>query len=271
MTTDYPKKPSTYLSFATNNPTTKRHIYFTCPIVAKYGYGHDSKKERTDGTQDFRDKVRKVLGWAIRDGKITAEEYNTELEIGYDAIKTAEKEERNEPKYNPEYLEWVENKPKRTPATKTKKEPKEHTENRYVMLENRNTELMRQMEDMVTLKTHENMGEEYADKITECESIRSTMITYKKEVNELTEEVARLSEENDDLTYNLEHESKTNEEYEEMYERKEYYKKLYNDLVAEQNKPKVEPKKTKTKKTYNTKNKVIDDVIEELVEDCIDL
>jgi len=207
MTTDYPKKPQTYLSFATNNPTTKRHIYFTCPIVAKYGYGHDSTKERTDGTQDFRDKVRKVLGWAIRDGKITADEYNAELEVGYAAIKEAEKEERNEPKYNPEYLEWVENKPKKTPTNKTKKE---HTENRYVMLENRNTELMQELEEL------------------------------KKQLEQ------------------------KDEEYNEMEERKEHYKTLYNESIA----PKT---KTKTKKTYNTKNKIIDNVLDELVEDAIDL
>jgi len=207
MTTDYPKKPQTYLSFATNNPTTKRHIYFTCPIVAKYGYGHDSTKERTDGTQDFRDKVRKVLGWAIRDGKITADEYNAELEVGYAAIKEAEKEERNEARYNPEYLEWVANKPKKTPTNKTKKE---HTENRYVMLENRNTELMQQLEDL------------------------------KKELEQ------------------------KNEEYDSMEERKEHYKTLYNESIA----PKT---KTKTKKTYNTKNKIIDNVLDELVEDAIDL
>tara|TARA_R110000764_G_scaffold135748_1_gene223712 strand:+ start:66 stop:785 length:720 start_codon:yes stop_codon:yes gene_type:complete len=237
-TTDYPKKPPTYLSFATNNPTTKRHIYFTCPIVAKYGYGHDSTKERTDGTQDFRDKVRKVLGWAIRDGKITAEEYNSELEIGYDAIKTAEKEDRNEPKYNPEYLEWVENKPKKTPTNKTKKE---HTENRYVMLENRNTELMRELEEL------------------------------KKELEGKNEEIEGVREENDDLNYQMENEHKTIDEYDEMYERKEHYKKLYNDLVAEQNEPKVEPKKTNKGKKYKTKNAVIEEVVNELIEDAIDL
>jgi len=207
MTTTYPKKPPTYLSFATDNPTTKKHIYFTCPIVAKYGYGRDSTKEHTDGSQDFRDKVRKVLGWAIRDGKITAEEYNSELEVGYAAIKEAEKEERNEARYNPEYLEWVANKPKKTPTNKTKKE---HTENRYVMLENRNTELMQELEDL------------------------------KKQLEQ------------------------KDEEYNEMEERKEHYKTLYNESIA----PKT---KTKTKKTYNTKNKIIDNVLDELVEDAIDL
>jgi len=240
MTTTYPKKPPTYLSFATNKPTTKKHIYFTCPIVAKYGYGRDSTKEHTDGSQDFRDKVRKVLGWAIRDGKITAEEYNSELEVGYAAIKEAEKEERNEARYNPEYLEWVANKPKKTPTNKTKKE---HTENRYVMLENRNTELMQQLEDL------------------------------KKELEQKNEEIAGMREENDDLTYQMENEHKTIEEYDEMYERKEHYKKLYNEELATKVEPVVEPKKTKTKtkKTYNTKNKIIDNVLDELVEDAIDL
>jgi len=226
MTTDYPKKPPTYLSFATNKPTTKKHIYFTCPIVAKYGYGRDSTKEHTDGSQDFRDKVRKVLGWAIRDGKITAEEYNSELEVGYAAIKEAEKEERNEARYNPEYLEWVANKPKKTPTNKTKKE---HTENRYVMLENRNTELMQQLED-------------------------------------LKKELEQKNEENDDLTYQMENEHKTIEEYDTMEERKDHYKTLYNESIA----PKTKTK-TKTKKTYNTKNKIIENVLDELVEDAIDL
>ena len=226
MTTDYPKKPPTYLSFATNKPTTKKHIYFTCPILAKYGYGRDSTKEHTDGSQDFRDKVRKVLGWAIRDGKITAEEYNSELEVGYAAIKEAEKEERNEARYNPEYLEWVANKPKKTPTNKTKKE---HTENRYVMLENRNTELMQQLED-------------------------------------LKKELEQKNEENDDLTYQMENEHKTIEEYDTMEERKDHYKTLYNESIA----PKTKTK-TKTKKTYNTKNKIIENVLDELVEDAIDL
>ena len=233
MTTTYPKKPPTYLSFATNKPTTKRHIYFTCPIVAKYGYGRDSTKERTDGSQDFRDKQRKVLGWAIRDGKITADEYNTELEVGYATIKEAEKEERNEARYNPEYLEWVENKPKKTPTNKTKKE---HTENRYVMLENRNTQLMEQLEEL------------------------------KKQLEQKNEDIAGLREENDDLTYQMENEHKTIEEYNEMEERKEHYKTLYNESIA----PKTKTK-TKTKKTYNTKNKIIDNVLDELVEDAIDL
>jgi len=207
MTTDYPKKPPTYLSFATNKPTTKKHIYFTCPIVAKYGYGRDSTKEHTDGSQDFRDKVRKVLGWAIRDGKITAEEYNSELEVGYAAIKEAEKEERNEARYNPEYLEWVANKPKKTPTNKTKKE---HTENRYVMLENRNTELMQELEEL------------------------------KKQLEQ------------------------KDEEYNEMEERKEHYKTLYNESIA------TKPKTNKGKK-YKTKNAVIDEVVNELIDDAMDL
>ena len=268
MTTE----PCKYLSFHSGNPCKKRHIYFKCPITQKYNYGKCGNKDRIDGTQDHRGRVRLVCAWAMKDGKIKDQKvFNEEIEYGYQCIKDAEKEERNKVQLNPEWVAWRDNKPEK--KTKTK-EPKEHNENRYTMLEQQLKNL--QLE------------------IDEC----------RYNNKELTEENNCLTEEVDGLNYQLEHEYIDMAEYDELVVKNDklnelnqqlvkdikqcghkegviereleqqlntamHYKKLYNDLL-EQTKPKEpEPKEKKTNKgkKYKTKNKVIDEVIDELVDE----
>jgi len=298
--TDYPKAPPKYLSFGTGNPTVKRHIYFTCPLSVKYNYGKEPDKERADGTQDHREKMRRVMTWALRDGKIKdQEQFNKELDWGYEQIKKAEGEERNKERFNPAYTEWFDNKPKKQKATKKAKEPKEHTENRYVMLERRNAELMEQVAQFKKMELEykdelagsfqafntvndDNEAKDYTiDKLNQqlddlkeqlaqktngkTNVVLNTVVNKVKELEQelqnKDEELDGVREENDDLQYQMEHEHKPLDEYEQMYDRKEHYKKLYNELLAK------EPTKVKTNKgkKYNTKNKIIDDILEEAI------
>lgn len=249
MTTE----PCKYLSFHSGNPCKKRHIYFKCPITQKYNYGKCGNKDRIDGTQDHRGRVRLVCAWAMKDGKIKDQQvFNDEIEYGYQCIKDAEKEERNKVQLNPEWVEWRDNKPQK----KTKSKTKEHVENRYTMLEQQIKELTEQNQTL----TEEN--------------------------DELKEQNQTLTDETDDLNYQMEHEHIDMTEYDELVvkndelneqlkdtnDRKEHYKKLYNDLL-EQTKPKEpEPKEKKTNKgkKYKTKNKVIDEVVDELVDEMED-
>ena len=210
---------------------------FVCPLSQKYKYGTNPDKDRCDGTQDHRSRVRLVCAWAMKDGQIPDQKtFTSEIEYGYQCIKDAEKEERNKVRINPLWTEWNERtKPKKEKKTTTK----EHVENRYTMLE--------------------------------------------QQIKELKEKCKELTEENDDLTYNIQHEHISMDEYNELVdtnnelkiqnEQNEHYKKLYNDLL-EQNKPKEKKKKVapnNTGKKYKTKNTIIDEVVEELIEDCIDL
>lgn len=302
MTDATDKKPPTYLSFGTGKPTVKRHIYFTCPLTKKYNYGNDPDKERADGTQDFRERMRRVLMWALRDGKIQDQtEFNKELEWGYAQIKVAEAEERNKPRYNPEYLEWSKNRPKKQTKPKKTKEPKEHTENRYVMLETRNKELMEQVEQLKKVelqykdelygsfnafqnltKEHEELEEQFDhlqqknDDLNEqlakqpkdnvvLNTVVNKVKELEQELRDKDEELDGVREDKDDLNYQIEHEHKPLDEYEELYDRKEHYKKLYNELLAQQPKDEPKAKKTNKGKKYNTKAKQIDNVIDELV------
>ena len=143
---------SQFMSRATGNPTKKHTIYFTCPITERFKYGKAFGKEVVAGPQDHRDKVRKVLGWAIKDRKINADEYNLLLEEGYEHIKKAEKEERNKKLLNPEWVAWnEENRPKVEPKPKKTKEPKEDNKIKELteqleQMKRKNAELMKRKE-----------------------------------------------------------------------------------------------------------------------------
>ncbi len=168
--TDAPKK---YLSLISGNAIAKRQIRFKCPLTTKYMYGREWEKERIDGTQDFRNRARVVAMWAMRDGQIASiEEVNNEVDECYEAIKEAEKEERNKPLLNPEWIEWNDAKPKKEKKTKEKKKDC----NRYEQLEQKNKEYKQYIENK-------------EDEMEELE-----------EYNErLNNEIERLKEENKEL------------------------------------------------------------------------
>tara|TARA_R100000951_G_scaffold55328_1_gene46462 strand:+ start:148 stop:990 length:843 start_codon:yes stop_codon:yes gene_type:complete len=269
-------EPSKYLSFSSGNPTKKRHIIFNCPLTQKYKYGKDHNKDRIDGTQDHRNRVRIVCGWAMKDGQIKDQQtFNDEIEYGYKCIKEAELEKRNEIQLNPEWVEWKENKPQK--KTKTK-EPKEHTENRYTMLEQQIKELNQKNKELTEqndeLKEQNfSLTEETDDLNYQLEHEYISMDEY----NEIVDKNDELNELNQQLVKDIKecgfnegvNEKELEQQLKDTNDRKEYYKKLYNDLL-EQTKPKEKKKKVppnNTGKKYKTKNKEIDNVIDELVDE----
>ena len=174
-----------FISRQTGIPTNKYTIYFTCPIQEKFKYGKVYGKEIVSGTQDIRSKMRVVLGWAIKDNKINADEYNELLEWGYEQIKEAEKEERNAPNLNPEWVAWNEEN-KTEPKTKTKKNKGEENPNncpRHLQLERENAELKIELEQM--REGIEAVIDEVAELKEENHAILERKEHYKKLYNKL--------------------------------------------------------------------------------------
>ena len=274
MTTE----PCKYLSFHSGNPCKKRHIYFKCPITQKYNYGKCGNKDRIDGTQDHRGRVRLVCAWAMKDGKIKDQQvFNDEIEYGYQCIKDAEKEERNKVQLNPEWVEWRDNKPQK----KTKSKTKEHVENRYTMLEQQIKELKEKCKELTV--ENDELQEQNQTLTDETDDLNYQMEHEHIDMTEYDELVVKndeLNELNQQLVKDIKecgfkegvNERELEQQLKDTNDRKEHYKKLYNDLL-EQTKPKEpEPKEKKTNKgkKYKTKNKVVDEVVDELVDEMED-
>ena len=248
---------SQFLSRVSGKPTKKHTIYFTCPITERFKYGKAFGKEVVAGPQDLRDKVRRVCGWAVKDGLIDAEEHNKLLEEGYEHIKNAEQEERNKKLLNPLWVAWnEENRPTKPKKTKTKGE-NENNCPRHLQLERKNADLTTQVEELQN-KNAELEQELALFRQTEKQdrfNVRSLKRQYEQHLNEINQ-------------------------------RKEHYKKLYDDLIKNNKitpkkvmgciidepepEPKPEPKKTNKGKKYKTKNTIIDEVVEELVNEVVE-
>ena len=244
---------SQFLSRVSGKPTKKHTIYFTCPITERFKYGKAFGKEVVAGPQDLRDKVRRVCGWAVKDGLINAEEHNILLEEGYKHIKNAEQEERNQKLLNPEWVAWnEENRPTKPKKTKTKGE-NENNCPRHLQLERKNADLTTQVEELQNKNA------------------------------ELEQELALLRQKQKQDNFDA---RSLKRQYEQILndinQRKEHYKKCYEEELKKNQKPKKtetepepEPEQPKTKKTnkgkkYKTKNTIIDEVVEELVNEVVE-
>jgi len=226
---------SKFISLVSGNPCKKRQIIFKCPLTIKYKYGRDWDKERIDGSQDHRNRARIVVAWAQRDGQIkTVEEGNDEVNMCYELIKECENEERNKVQINPEWEQW--NTDNKTERVSKPKKTNGKDNNRYEQLEQKNKDLLEQIELLT---------KQLKDKDDEIET--------------LVEDNRELDEDKTNLEYQLEHEYISIDEYNEVCVKNDELKKELNQPTE----PKV--KNTNKGKKYNTKNKVIDEVLDEIV------
>jgi len=112
------KAPPKYLSHQTNNPNVNRSYYFTCPISSQYNLGQKAGKEMYKGQQDWKKHIRTAVGRIITEKGVSAEDAKALQEDAFKQLEEAMKSEKNKELINPEYEEYIKNKPTRSRTIK---------------------------------------------------------------------------------------------------------------------------------------------------------